>query len=86
MNIFVCRCYPLPTIILENGSSLHESNDILERAMKRYWSKISQNGNGMWHFIRSGENVKTYLEDRVKELGRSFCIRGVGAKSRTYGT
>ena len=55
-------------IISENGPNLHEANGILERALNKYWSANSQ--NGQWHFVRSGENIKSYLGGSSKVIGK----------------
>ena len=41
-------------IILENGPLLHQADNVIEKAMRKYWK------NGEWHFIRKHENVRSY--------------------------
>ena len=55
-------------IISENGPNLHEADDILERSMNKYWSKKSVTGK--WHFIRTGESIKSYLGGSSKVIGK----------------
>ena len=55
-------------IISENGPNLHEADSILERALNKYWSKNSVNGK--WHFIRLGENIKSYLGGSSKVVAK----------------
>ena len=47
---------------------LQEADDILERAMNKYCSEKSQNGN--CHFIPSGENIMIYFGGSSKVVGK----------------
>ena len=64
-------------VIAESGPGLHHSNNLLERAMNKYWVKNSENGK--WHFIRECNNISSYLGGSSKVLGRaietSICCR-----------
>ena len=55
-------------IISKNGPALHNADNLLERAMNRYWAENSENGK--WHFIRESNNIRSYLGGSSKVLGR----------------
>ena len=54
-----------------------ENDNLLERAMNKYWVQNSENGK--WHFIRECNNISSYLGGSSKVLGRaietSICCR-----------
>ena len=51
-------------IILENGPLLHQADNVIEKAMSKYWK------NGEWHFIRKHENVRSYTGGSSKVIGK----------------
>ena len=52
-------------VIAENGPGLHHSDNLLERAMNKYWVQNSENDK--WHFIRECNNIRPYLGGSSKE-------------------
>ena len=54
-------------IIAENGPCY---NTILEKAMEHFWKNREKDGK--WHFIRRSQNIRSYMGDSSKVVGRMF--------------
>ena len=57
-------------IIAENGPLLHRANSIRENAMNRYWMESTKSNK--WHFLRQTDDVRTYMGDSSKVIGKLF--------------
>ena len=55
-------------VIAENGPLLQHADSIIENAMEHYWK--SGDKDGVWHFLRRSENIRSFTGDSGKVVSR----------------
>ena len=65
-------------IIAENRPLLHHADEILERAMNRYWRVAKRYGK--WHFLRRTEDIHLYTGSCIR-LSESCWIKSLNYHS-----